>query len=329
MNDLPPVHEASSPGHGKRHGVQIVTGSRLHFGLLNTVDPFGGVGVMLESPATRAIITEAKQFDYRGPQPARAREIASRIARATQHAEELPCCRIDVFQYAPPHCGLGSGTQLSLTIAEGVCCCLGIDMDHATLSTHIAARGKRSAVGVHGYFHGGLIYEASDGSPGLNRIQHRVDLPSDWCVAILHHHTDDQRVHGRAEVEHFATLPRPKTSVESRLRNLVCDELMPAAVAGDFEAFSSSVHHYNRESGMLFASVQGGIYNGPGIEELVQWLLERGVTGVGQSSWGPGVFAWFESPAKAEPIVRRLPEKTELITLTRVRNQGRSIEPLP
>ena len=133
-------------------------------------------------------------------------------------------------------------------------------------------------------------------------------------------------VHGADEVKKFAKLPPAQAALRRELARIANETLMPSAAEGDFHAWSRAVHQYNRSSGMLFAPIQGGPYNGPTMEALIEWLQQRGVTGVGQSSWGPGVFAWFESREHAEPIVRRLPEDVELITVTHVRNEGRLIE---
>jgi len=327
MSDLPPVHEASQTSSAsKQREVRIVTGSRLHFGLLDTVDPFGGVGVMIDRPVTEVVAVTAEQFDYRGPQLARVRTIAERIARFAGLGEQLPACRIEIARSAPTHHGLGSGTQLSMAVAEGICRNLGIRVDSEMLATALAARGKRSAVGVHGYFQGGLIFEASSRPGPLNKIQRRVELPGQWCVAILCPTTQDEAVHGVEEAERFAQLAPADPNLKRELMRIACEDLIPSAAAGDFETWSLAIHHYNRSSGMLFAPIQGGPYNGTNVDALIQWLMDRGVTGVGQSSWGPSVFAWFESTEHAEPIVGRLPDGVELIALARTKNDGRVLE---
>lgn len=101
MSDLPQDHEAYQRWPGLTAGgtpvnaVRIVTGSRLHFGLIDTVEPYGGVGVMIDRPVTEVVVTQASQYQYHGPQPHRALEIAERIARLSSLAD-LPGCRIDV-----------------------------------------------------------------------------------------------------------------------------------------------------------------------------------------------------------------------------------------
>ncbi len=66
------------------HSLRITTGSRLHFGLLDTVDPFGGVGVMIDQPVTEVVISPSGRFlcdDIAAP---RIRAIAERVARCAK-----------------------------------------------------------------------------------------------------------------------------------------------------------------------------------------------------------------------------------------------------
>jgi len=67
--------------------------------------------------------------------------------------------------------------------------------------------------------------------------------------------------------------------------------MTPAAAQGAFEAFSESVYEFGRAAGACFAARQGGPYNGPLLTELVAAIRHLGVRGVGQSSWGPTIYA--------------------------------------
>lgn len=53
---------------------------------------------------------------------------------------------------------------------------------------------------------------------------------------------------------------------------------------------------------------QGGPFASPRIGELVKTLRAAGVRGVGQSSWGPTVFALCESDAAARGLCDQLAE---------------------
>jgi len=154
-----------------------------------------------------------------------------------------------------------------------------------------SGRGLRSAVGAHGFASGGLIYE--DGkAPGetLGRLQARVTLPSDWRFVLVHTKSalglagDDER---RA----FELVRSTPVAVADQLRTLAADTIIPAARSGSFETFAGAISEYNRLAGSCFAAVQNGDYASSEIAELIAALQQQGVRGVGQSSWGPTVFA--------------------------------------
>jgi predicted sugar kinase len=56
----------------------------------------------------------------------------------------------------------------------------------------------------------------------------------------------------------------------------------------------------------VFAPVQGGTYAGPRVAALVEFIRAQGIAGVGQSSWGPAVFAVVADEERAEGLVRLL-----------------------
>ncbi len=331
MNDTPaevePLHSAASSDAGSRSfSLRIRTGSRLHFGLIDTAAPFGGVGVMVEQPATEVVVCPDSEFRCDDPSASRVRQIAGRVARQAGLAN-LPACRVEIAARPPAHHGLGSGTQLAMATAEALCRFVGHDVDATELACHIAGRGERSAVGIHGYFQGGLIYESSENKGELNSICERVELPGWWCVAIFRPRRSIPLVAGDTERAHFSQLPAADRQQRRKLQQILSDQLLPAAASGDFDRFAESVGRFNHSSGLLFESIQGGPYNGSAVSSLVQTLLDRGATGVGQSSWGPGVFTWFRSPDDAKDFLQQLPPELADITLATPKNQGRTLTP--
>jgi predicted sugar kinase len=85
---------------------------------------------------------------------------------------------------------------------------------------------------------------------------------------------------------------------------LALAELAPAAADGDFVRFSHSLYEFNHLAGSYFASAQGGIFASEQTTSLVRRLRQLGIDGVGQSSWGPTVFALCDSQAAAEELLR-------------------------
>ncbi len=329
MNASQTVNFPGSDGNGIT--VRVRTGSRLHFGLLDTVRPFGGVGVMLNTPSTEVVVSTADRFRCADDYQDRIVPIAERI-RQFKGAANLPACSVEVLRTAPTHCGLGSGTQLALAVTESLCLYQDLRVERGTIAKTLASRGQRSVVGTYGYWLGGMIYEAGDGvavekamPENLNAVHEGVRLPEQWRVAVLRPLDHEFAVSGQQEREKFSRLKPASEEVRHELRRLVIEEIMPAAKQGQFNAFADATRIYNELSGRLFASVQGGSYNGEAVTRVIEWLSDQGVFGHGQSSWGPGVFAWFASQNAAEAGLASLPANVELVTLASARNQPRSV----
>ena len=321
--DAPTLHAPRRSGAtGDTFGVR--TGSRLHFGLLDTVAPFGGVGVMIDEPATVIVTGTAHRLMCDETLRPRVLPIAQRLAHQLGQAEPV-ACRIKLTQAPPRHTGFGSGTQFALAVAETIARMAGYDADPQQLALQVAGRGLRSAVGIHGYFAGGLICERSDGASELNPISQRIELPKTWRVGLFLPREPRTLVSGSTETEHFTRLAPASSRRREALERLLFEQLLPAAAVGDFEAFADAVTRYNRCSGELFAEIQGGPYHGQDTANLVAWLLDHGARGVGQSSWGPGVFAWFPSAEAAERFQHEKLVDAVDMTLSRVRNQPREL----
>ena len=68
---------------------------------------------------------------------------------------------------------------------------------------------------------------------------------------------------------------------------------------------NTAIGEIQRRVGDYFAPAQGGRYASPAVAAVVARLRARGVRGVGQSSWGPTVFAVVRRP-EAEALAQEL-----------------------
>jgi len=276
----------------------VVAPSRLHFGLIRRSPDaagvnYGGCGVMLSSPRTIVRAEPADDWSATGPNAERALEFAKR-ACALPH-------RLIVEECPPVHAGFGSGTSLALAVGRAVA--PGRTVDDIALSL---GRGQRSGVGLHGFRLGGFVADGGKRAGELPGLIERIDVPSEWRFAVL---LPDEATpwHGSREREAFsndAVQPDDERRSE-RLNELMVGELVPALHAADFDRFSRALTDYNRTSGELFAAEQGGPYAGGEVARLLAELQSFGVLGIGQSSWGPGVFAAFRCTAEAEEMLKR------------------------
>ena len=286
--------------------VSVTTGSRLHFGLIGWGPEhprqFGGVGVMIEPPRLQLRASAAPAFSAHGPLAGRAAAVVKRLVRHWQ-LNATPGCRLEVVSAPPEHAGLGTGTALALATASALARCLLRGEPSLEENVLATGRGLRSAVGAHGFSHGGLIYE--DGKAAgdvLGRLQARVTLPSEWRFVLVRT-GGPPGLGGDEERRAFELVPATPVKTSAELRCLAADVIVPAAEAKDFQVFASAVADYNRLAGSCFASVQHGDYASAEIADLVAALRNRGIDGVGQSSWGPTVFAIVPDESAAHELV--------------------------
>lgn len=215
--------------------------------------------------------------------------------------------RIKVHKAIPRHSGLGSGTQMALAVAAGVRYLAGLprEIDAAQLSW-LVGRGRRSAVGSHGFVQGGLIWEKGrQSNQSLAPLAARVAIPKTWRIVLI---TPGTRpgLSGGSEQDAFDELPPVPATTTEMLERLAEDRILPAARRADLVEFGEAVYDYGRLAGECFASVQGGPYASPEVAGCVAAIRALGVHGTGQSSWGPTVFAMVESKSDAECLVRDL-----------------------
>jgi beta-RFAP synthase len=169
-------------------------------------------------------------------------------------------------------------------------------------------RGLRSAVGTYGFAQGGLIVERGKlAGEALAPLDCRLALPGHWRFVLIQP-AAARGLSGTAEQQAFSRLPPVPSATTRRLTEELRTRLVPAAARGDFAAFSHSVYEYGRVAGNCFAEIQGGPYNGHRLTDLVRAIQSLGVVGVGQSSWGPTVFALLENESLAGDFVSRLGE---------------------
>jgi beta-ribofuranosylaminobenzene 5'-phosphate synthase len=161
-------------------------------------------------------------------------------------------------------------------------------------------------VGTYGFLFGGLIVERGRlPEEPFSPLEIRVEVPRPWRFVLLQPPAPGG-LSGPIEQAAFARLPPVPTEVTAALIAEVRERLLPAVLGGDFAAFSDSLYEYGRLAGSCFARVQGGPFNGPRLAALVQRVRDQGVPGVGQSSWGPTLFALLPDEAQAQDFVARM-----------------------
>jgi beta-RFAP synthase len=295
--------------------VVVTAASRLHFGMFSFGQPgvrqFGGVGAMIASPGVRVSFRPNEQFAVTGLHAERARLYCEKIIASLLQSGRLPTSRgepaglFNVEQAPREHIGLGLGTQLGLSIAAAICAGYGLPRPPADMLAGLSGRAARSAIGTHGFERGGLLVEAGKQSPDeISPLLARLSLPPSWRFLLIMPKRESGLA-GSDEQQAFSRLPAVPLETTDRLLRESMLYLLPAAASGDFAEFSASLYRFGHLAGSCFARQQGGPYSGKRTAALVAQLRHLGIEGVGQSSWGPSVFAVCQSGDQAR---RLLPE---------------------
>jgi beta-RFAP synthase len=317
--------------------IRVAAASRLHFGLLSlpaweppAARTFGGVGLMVAGPGIRLCARPAPAWAAEGPLAERALALAARFTQAltSEGVAPPPTQHLLVEAAAPEHAGLGTGTQLALAVAQVLATAAHLDKWGPAQLAMRVARGERSALGVHGFTHGGFLVEGGHGRlGGPAPLVARLGFPPAWRVVLVLRRAA-QGLHGLGERQAFERLAQqpPALARTDSLCRLVLLGLLPALAEADLPAFGEALYEFNRLVGEAFRPVQGGTYSHPCSAEVVTFVRRQGVAGVGQSSWGPALFAVVADPERGEDLAHRLRQQlgcgADEVLVTAAANEG-------
>jgi beta-RFAP synthase len=314
--------------------VHIRTGARLHFGPFAVAEDsgvFGGIGLMVEEPGCELSVAASPADHYIGP-PEWTDRVAEVIGRLRDRgiAAQDTGIAVRIAAMVPQHAGLGSGTQLALAVAAGVAgLCGRPESAHPLQLAAMIGRGRRSAIGIHGFAVGGFLVDGGKPSDDvIGSLETRLPFPDDWPVLLWTPHAVGG-LSGDVERTAFHSLPPMSSSTTRRLRSIIGDRLLPALRSKRHAEFAAALNDYGDGVGAHFAPVQGGVYSHSRAEPLVRWLRSSGVAGVAQTSWGPTIAALLPDPATAADVVARCPCPPGELRLTRALNRGADVTAAP
>jgi beta-RFAP synthase len=274
--------------------LQVVARARLHFGFLEPGGGrdrrFGGMGLAIESPRAVLRFEPAPALVVEGPDADRVEILA---ARCLDRLEVPAGAHIRVVESVPAHVGLGSGSQLSLAVAAGLARLHGVDLPVGELCS-LMGRARRSGVGFHLFERGGFVVEGGHPEAAHHAFRtppllFRHEFPEAWRV-LLAIPEASRKVSGEAEEEAFRRLAPPPAPEVDGIARLVLMRLLPALVERDLAAFGAALAAVQERVGACFATIQEGPFH-PAGARLARRLKDAGALGVGQSSWGPAVYA--------------------------------------
>lgn len=331
--------------------VKVVAPARLHFGFIDLNGElgrlFGSLGMAIDRPR---VVLEGN-IDEKGHSTGIKSEkikigetelkvwgesVERIIYFARKFLERFPIpgvISINCQEAIPPHVGLGSGTQLALSVGVLLSKIGGYDISLSDLAIQMG-RGKHSGIGIGTFQFGGFIID------GGHRIKEKPwksppilfhhQVPSSWNL-VLAIPTLEHPFKGEGEEQAFKNLPPAPSDLPGKISRLLLMKMLPALIENDIYQFSHALTIIQQLVGDSFAPVQGGRFANPLSAELINFWFEKGVAGAGQSSWGPAVYAFVEKEDEAKELVDFSRDWLESkgvgsVFLAKPDNQGASIQ---
>ena len=284
--------------------VFVEAAARLHFGVLDLRGSvgrwFGGLGAAAPAPRLIISVEPNETLSADGDDAVRAAAFAGRYLA---HYGLPPAARVTVHHALPQHSGLGSGTQLALSVARALAELHGHSTDVRVLAAAVG-RARRSAVGTWTFADGGFVVEGGRERErdACGPLVARLPFPTDWRCVLAVPDASAPGLSGAAEDAVFASLPRPSERDVEKVAHLVLMLMLPALADAELEAFGRALTEVQEITGRWFASVQGGAFARGISAELIARMADWGACGVGQSSWGPAVYGIVAGDGNAKRL---------------------------
>ena len=299
--------------------VTVTSPSRLHFTLIDLNGELGrvdaGIGVALNEPSLKIRVYRIDS-ETETENPVEVLPILKRIGERIE--PELKCSyKVEILRALPHHVGLGSRTQLSLSVAKAISV-----LEHRDFTTYelakLVGRGGTSGIGTAAFDHGGFILDgghlfrrgggagvkhsflpssASEVPPPPVLFQH--PLPEDWFFVLAIPHVK-RGAHGSEEIEIFRrNCPIRATEVE-KLCRLILMRILPSVIEKDIYTFGESLSMIQQ---MGFKKIEVGLQHHI-IRELFDFFATHAL-GYGMSSFGPTTYGIVKGESKARELAQR------------------------
>lgn len=292
---------------------EVHSHSRLHLGFLDLHGgigrKYGSIGVALERPYMVLSAAESPVLVVEGNDAGRARAYAERFYSHCGLPEGRRA-KLSLKSALPPHVGLGSGTQLALTVGTALKLLHGLDYTTGDLAL-MMGRGKRSGAGIALFDKGGFVVDGghpTGRSRSVPPVLWQEKLPEDWFFVVA---IPDAPCGKSGEKENgaFRNLPEPSPESAGQVCRHVLMGLIPAIREKDIRAFGRSLTAIQKIVGDWFSPAQSGRFACPFSEKVISMFREGDAAGVGQSSWGPTVYGVVEGKNAAEALAVQVKRK--------------------
>ncbi len=302
--------------------IEVRTCARLHLGLIDNNGEqgrlYGSIGLAVNHPH---MVLTAESFSGLHVEGLEAGRITTYAQRFIGRYGQPRGAKLHLVTSIPAHVGLGSGTQLGLAVGAALARLAGLPISVPEIALAVG-RGAHSGIGIATFQHGGFVLDGGHriipvsseatvtGKPSRQIVKDSVPpllfrhpMPKSWFFVMIIPETGPG-FSGVKEQSAFLQLPVAPSSVVEKISWVLLMKMLPALVEEDIASFGQAMTGIQNMVGDCFSSVQGGRFATPVSEKLVGFLLDKGATGAGQSSWGPTVYGLMEGEERARRLAQ-------------------------
>lgn len=290
--------------------VRVRTPSRLHFGIVDMRGDLGRLhgsfGVAIDDPHLLLEAEKDSELKIYGTRTGRIKKYSEIILKEYGIKGGV---RIEVKSDIPEHKGYGSGTQLALAIGTAISELYDLKLSPNEIARKLD-RSKVSGIGTYAFQKGGFLVDGGHDIEDLDTVPpliFRSNVPNDWLFVIGVPEINSSK-NGDNEKKAFKELEPPPNELIQEVSHIVLMQMIPSIIEGDINKFGQAITQLDYKFGGYWLKVQGGRYTHPVIEDGVNFLLDSGSFGAGQSSWGPVFYGLVKGLNHGREMTRRLSE---------------------
>lgn len=322
--------------------IEIKSPARLHFGQLDLNGDigriYGGSGVGIKEPYCKMKFKKSDKIIVKGKKSKEVKKTLKKLIDVLKEKELLNKNKgviVEVENILPFHSGLGSGTQIGLTLAEGINNLYNLDLDKFKIAELVDRKHSRSAIGFGVFYYGGFIIdggritEEKENDKYLPPILFKDKIPEDWCFIIILPSLDKEKMAGEKEIKTFKEIEKMDIEICAESSHHLLLGMLPALKEKDIKKFSVHLNKIEDNVADYFSKIQSGRYTSEYAQEIIAFLESNQVLGRGQSSWGPSLYALLPNEKKAKKIKKdiliKFKSKIDKIYITSAANEGAKI----
>jgi beta-ribofuranosylaminobenzene 5'-phosphate synthase len=291
---------------------------------------FGGAGIEIAGPQTIVRITPNRGLSIVGHEHIDERsriELNQLLKRVSLRRGELEV-QIEIVSCAPQHVGLGSKTSLWMALLFALDQFHGWSLGRTELQ-EMSGRGGTSGIGIHSFFHGGLVVDGGHVPGGPYRpssasLEHdlpplivNLPVPTNWHFAILL--PTGEQISGTDE-EGFFDNNTPLPSLDSlKAIAAIHHGVIPAFALKDLRLLRSALIELHRCG---FKRIELGSQSSE-VRLAYEALAAREDVAVGLSSLGPVLYVVYDE--EPVPLDKIAGGKSRVLGTWAARNTGPTI----